>query len=84
MNDASASGGLNFEVSPAIAAVYVDGMCMGTVQDFSADGEPLRVTPGSHWIELRAPGYRTSTFDVNIADGQVTPYQGALEPLRPY
>jgi hypothetical protein len=84
VNETSASGGLNFEVSPAVAEVYVDGMYMGTVQDFSADGEPLRVTPGSHWVELRAPGYRTSTFDVSIAGGQVTPYQGALERIRPY
>jgi PEGA domain len=83
-NETSASGGLNFEVSPAVAEVYVDGIYMGTVQDFSADDEPLRVAPGSHRIELRAPGYRTSTFDVNIAVGQVTPYQGALERLRRY
>jgi hypothetical protein len=84
VNDTSASGGLNFEVSPAVAEVYVDGIYMGTVQDFPADGEPLRVTPGSHWIELRASGYRTRMFDVSIASGQVTPYQGALEQLRPY
>lgn len=78
------SGALNFEVSPAVAEVYVDGMYMGTVHDFPADGEPLGVTPGSHRIELRAPGYLTNTFDVSIAGGQVTPYQGALEQLRPH
>jgi hypothetical protein len=83
VNDTSASGGLNFEVSPAVAEVHVDGVYVGTVQDFSAD-EPLRVSPGSHWIELRAPGYRTSTFEVSIAGGQVSPYHGALERLRPY
>ena len=84
VNDTSASGGLNFEVSPADAEVYVGGMYMGTVQDFSADDEPLRATPGSHRIELRAPGYRTSTFDVSIVGGQATLYQGALKRLRPY
>jgi hypothetical protein len=28
---------------------------------------------------VRAPGYQTITFDVNIIAGQVIPYQGNLE-----
>jgi hypothetical protein len=28
---------------------------------------------------MRAPGYQTMGFDVNIIAGEVIPYQGALE-----
>jgi hypothetical protein len=38
------------------------------------------VTPATrHRIEVRAPGYQTLTFEVDIIAGQVIPYQGALE-----
>ena len=83
VSDTSASGGLHFDVSPTGTEVYVDGMYMGIVQDFSAD-VPLTVSPGRHWVELRAAGYRTSAREVSIAGGQVIPYEGTLEPLRPY
>lgn len=82
--DARFSSGLSFEVSPAVAEVYVDGVYAGTVQDFAADREPLMVVPGSHRIELHAPAYRTVTFNVTIAPGQVIPYEGELERLPPY
>jgi hypothetical protein len=75
--------GLTFEVSPATAEVYVDGMYVGIVQDFSA-GRALIVAPGTHRIELHVPGYATATFDVALTAGQVVPYQGELLPPRPY
>jgi hypothetical protein len=34
---------------------------------------------GDQLIEVRAPGYQTMSFDVDIVAGQVIPYQGALE-----
>ncbi|HEY5617182.1 MAG TPA: PEGA domain-containing protein [Vicinamibacterales bacterium] len=82
--DLADAGGLMFEVSPATAGVFVDGTYVGTVQDFSTASEPLMVVPGSHRIELRAPGYRTSTLDVTIAAGQVIPYEGEMERLQRY
>lgn len=82
-SETGSSGGLSFEVSPAAAEVYVDGAYVGTVQDFWADREPLMVVPGRHWVELRAPGYRTVGFEVAIPAGQVVPYQGDLQPPRP-
>ena len=75
--------GLTFEVSPATAEVFVDGVYVGTVQDFSA-GRALTVVAGTHRVELHAPGYRPATFDVALTAGQVVPYQGELQPLRPY
>ena len=79
-----ASSGLRFEVSPAVAGIYVDGTYVGTVQQFSAESEPLVLVPGSHQIDLLAPGYRGTTLEVTIAAGQIIRYEGELEPLRPY
>jgi hypothetical protein len=75
---------LRFEVSPAVADIYVDGTYVGTVQHFSAESEPLVVVPGSHRVDLLAPGYRTTTLEVTIAAGQIIRYEGELEHLRPY
>ena len=83
-NEAGASSGLRFEISPAVADIYVDGTYVGTVQHFSAESEPLVVVPGSHRIDLLAPGYRTTSLEVTIAVGQIIRYEGELEPLRPY
>jgi hypothetical protein len=83
-NEADASSGVRFEVSPAVAGIYVDGTYVGTVQDFSAESAPLVVVPGSHRIDLLAPGYRTTTLEVTIAAGQIIRYEGELERLRPY
>lgn len=76
--------GLTFEVWPATAEIFVDGIYVGTVQDFSADREPLIVVSGTHRILLQAPGYRAAALAVTLAQGQVTPYYGELQPLQPY
>ena len=80
---AGGSSGLRFQVSPAAAGIYVDGTYVGTVQHFSAESQPLVLVPGSHQIDLLAPGYRTTTLEVTVAPGQIIRYEGELEPLRP-
>jgi PEGA domain len=72
-------GGLSFEITPSNAEVIVDGQSMGTVSDFSPTSQPLGLEPGRHHVELRASGYRTMAFDVDIVAGQVIPYQGSLQ-----
>jgi hypothetical protein len=74
---------LTFDVWPVTAEVFVDGVYVGIVQDFSA-GRAMTVVPGTHRIDLQAAGFRTATFDVALTAGQVVPYQGDLQPLRPY
>ncbi|MET0213213.1 MAG: PEGA domain-containing protein [Vicinamibacterales bacterium] len=74
---------LTFDVWPVTAEVFVDGVYVGIVQDFSA-GRAMTVVPGTHRIDLQAAGFRTATFDVSLTAGQVVPYQGDLQPLRPY
>ena len=73
------TGGVSFEITPSTAEVFVDGQYMGTVGQFTPTSQPLGLTPGRHHVEIRAPGYRTMDFDVDVIAGQVIPYQGALE-----
>ena len=75
--------GMTFDVWPPTTEVLVDGVYVGIVQDFSA-GRALTVVPGMHRVDLQATGFRTATFDVALTAGQVVPYQGELQPLRPY
>lgn len=79
---AAPCGGLSFDITPASAQVSVDGVFVGAVDDFNAMSEPLLLAPGTHYVEIRLAGYRTVTFDVTVASGEVTPYQGTLERLR--
>jgi hypothetical protein len=67
------------DITPSNAEVVVDGASMGVVGDFTAAMQPLGLEPGRHHIEIRASGYRTITFEVDILAGQVIPYQGRLE-----
>ena len=73
------TGGLSFEITPASAEVTVDGTVVGTVGQFTSTSQPLGLPTGRHRIEIRAVGYRTTSFDVDILAGQVIPYQGSLE-----
>jgi hypothetical protein len=76
----AAIGGVGFEISPGEAAVFVDGVYVGTANDFSASVPPLSLPAGRHHFELRALGYQTMSFDVDVIAGQVIPYQGTLQP----
>lgn len=72
----SIDGTLFLEVEPRAADVYVDGFYVGTADDFSLNGLPLRV--GRHWIDLRAAGYDTLTVPVNITVEHSVRYRGGL------
>jgi hypothetical protein len=72
-------GGVSFEITPSTAELFVDGLYVGTTGEFTPQTQPLGLTPGRHRIEIRAPGYRTLSFDVDTIAGQVLPYRGALQ-----
>jgi hypothetical protein len=75
-------GGLSFDITPGNAQIYVDGIFAGVVDDFDDTSAPLLLAPGGHYVEIRLAGYRTATFDVMVAAGEITPYQGTLDRLR--
>ena len=72
-------GGLSFQITPADAQVLIDGRALGTAGQFTSTSQPLGVPAGRHHVEVRASGYQTMTFDVDIVAGQVLPFQGTME-----
>jgi hypothetical protein len=74
-----AAGGLSFEITPPEAGVYVDGLYIGTVGQFTPNQPPLSLAPGRHHVEIREPGFEVIVFDVDILPGQVIPYRGELQ-----
>ena len=71
-------GGVSFDITPGTAELFVDDTLVGTVGQFTPTTQPLGLEAGRHRVEVRAPGYQTLSFDVDIIAGQVIPYQGTL------
>jgi hypothetical protein len=74
------TGGVSFEITPGDAAVFVDGVYVGTANNFSATAPPLLLAAGRHHFELRAQAYQPMVFDVDVTPGQVVPYRGTMQP----
>jgi PEGA domain len=73
-------GGVSLNITPDDATVTVDGSAAGIVADFSPSTAPLTLEPGQHHIVIEKPGYHTLTFDADVLQGQVLPYQGTMQP----
>jgi hypothetical protein len=73
-------GGVSLEISPFDADVWVDGTWAGRVEDFDGTSQPLTLVPGTHRIEVQAPGYAPLVMDVVVQPGQVIPYRGDMQP----
>ena len=75
-------GMLRFDVTPASAQVFVDSFYAGRIEDID-DQRVLTLAAGPHRIELRAPEYAPTTFDVRIDPHETIVYRAALERARP-
>jgi hypothetical protein len=73
-------GSVRVDIPQKSATIYVDGFYVGVVEDFDGETEPLNLAPGPHHLEIRAPGYQTAAFDVNIQSGKTITYRAALQP----
>jgi hypothetical protein len=78
-SDLEAHGDLRVDVPQREAETFVDGFYAGIVDDFDGSAEHVNLTPGPHHIELRASGFETATFDVNIEAGRTIVYR---TPMR--
>jgi hypothetical protein len=56
---------LKIAVNPARAAVFLDGLFVGHVGEFSGMGRGMLVAPGRHQIRIALPGYQTFETDIN-------------------
>jgi hypothetical protein len=74
-----AVGALSFDINPSDARIYVDLQYVGVAGQFSPTQPPLSLAPGRHHVEIHASGFEVIAFDVDIAPGEVIPYQGDLQ-----
>jgi PEGA domain len=76
-------GGVRIDVPQRDAEVYVDGYFVGVVNDFDGVFQQANIEAGPHRIEIRAPGFETVTFDVNVEPGRTITYRSSMRPERP-
>jgi len=77
-----ADGSLRLKIKPRDAQVFVDGYYVGIVDDFDGVFQRVHLPSGPHRIEVRAPGYETLTFDVQIRFDETTKFEGSLQRIR--
>jgi hypothetical protein len=77
------SGGLRLKVEPKNADVFVDGRYAGIVDDFDGMFQHLDLRPGSHHINVRAPGYEPLGIDIVVQSHHTTVYHGVLTRSQP-
>jgi len=77
---AESQGRLFIDTEPGMAQVFVDGIAVGNVSDFHGVG--MLLTEGLRHVELRAPGYESTRFDINIFSSQPSVYRGDLKAVR--
>jgi hypothetical protein len=61
---------IKLDVKPNRAAVFVDGVFVGHVAEFSGIGRALLVTPGKRKIRITLPGYQTFETDIDLMANQ--------------
>jgi hypothetical protein len=76
-----ADGDLRLKVKPRDAQVFVDGYYVGVVDDFDGVFQRLHLPSGPHRVEVRAPGWQSLTFEVQIRFDETTTYDGNLQRL---
>jgi hypothetical protein len=74
----AAPGGLQLDVEPRRAEVYVDGEYAGAVDDFSGYYRHLELPAGAHTIAVIADGYEPLIMTALVTPGKTTSYRGTL------
>ena len=76
--DGASLGGLQLDVQPWRAQVYVDGAYVGLVDDFNGYYHHLELVAGRHLIVIVAPNYQPLILDALVTPGRTTTYRGSL------
>jgi hypothetical protein len=80
--DAMPTGGLQLDVEPRRALVYVDGVLAGTVDQFKGYFQHLETTAGFHVVTFITPDYDPLTVGVTVVPEKTTTYRGFLNRSR--
>jgi hypothetical protein len=75
-------GSVRIDLPQKDAEVYADGYFAGNVDNFDGRFHHLNLEPGPHKIEVRAAGFETIMFDVNVEPGQTITYRAAMRPAQ--
>lgn len=57
-------------ITPERAAVFVDDVYVGHVDEFNGVGQALLVAPGKHHFKVSLPGYQTFESEVTLTANQ--------------
>jgi hypothetical protein len=77
------TGGVQLDVQPWRAAVFVDGVFAGRVDDFRGYYKHLEVVAGPHQIVIVDAGFQPLVIDALVVPGETTTFRGTLnEVLR--
>jgi hypothetical protein len=71
-------GGVQLDIDPRRAEVYVDGTYVGVVEEFSGYFHHLELPAGPHDIAVLAPGYDPLSFHVLVAPGATLTQRATL------
>ncbi len=74
------TGGLQLDVQPWRASVFVDGTYAGRVSDFNGYYKHLDVVAGPHQIVIVEPEYQPLVIDTIVEPGRTATYRGTLRP----
>jgi len=72
------TGGLQLDVEPRRAQVYIDGFYAGIVGDFSGYYHHLELPAGPHRVDILLQGYQPQTFSVVVIPGRTTTHRSSL------
>jgi hypothetical protein len=72
------TGGVQLDIQPWSAEVYVDGASVGRVEQFRGYYQNLTLPAGPHIIAVVAPGRDPLSVSVTVVPGRVVTQRGSL------
>jgi hypothetical protein len=72
------TGGVQLDVQPWRAGVFVDGVYAGRVDDFNGYYQHLEIVAGPHQIVIVERGYQPLVIDADVVPGETITYRGTL------
>jgi hypothetical protein len=79
IGDGAPTGGLQIDIQPWSADVYVDGKRAGRVEEFRGYYQHLDLPAGPHTIAIVAAGYEPMIFGVLVTPGRTITYRATLQ-----
>jgi PEGA domain len=74
-------GYLRTRISPREAGVFVDGKYYGTAAMFGHRERMIKLSPGTHVVEIKDPRYKTLKAEAKIEAGKTATIREYMDPL---